>query len=202
MHSQLSDNLKTRCRWVGTLVRPTEKARAGVGRPDGWEVVLLDLGRCCCSGWRQSVDLSNIVSLTLNGIVADETNYKEGLKSIHTSCVQATIDNQTNKILNAAPPKIDDSERNLPRKTRTTLSQLRSGYSPFLQSYLSRIMPDEHQDLCPKCQASPHTTTHLFACPADPTDLTVKDLWHNPQTVASFLGLPTSQDPGDLDDND
>ena len=143
-----------------------------------------------------------VLPLTLDGIVVDDTNYKEGLKSIHTSCVQDTIAKQVNKILNAPPPKIDDSEKDLPRRTRTTLSQLRSGYSPFLQSYMARIRPDEHQDLCPKCQASPHTTVHLFACPADPTDLTVEDLWYKPMTVATFLGLPTSQDPGDLDDND
>ena len=62
--------------------------------------------------------------LTLHGIVVDVTNYKEGLKSIHTSCVQDTIANQTNKILNTPPPKIDDSEKDLPRRTRTTLSQL------------------------------------------------------------------------------
>ena len=42
-----------------------------------------------------------VLSLTINGITTDETNYKEGLKSIHKSCVQATIANQTNKILNA-----------------------------------------------------------------------------------------------------
>ena len=101
-----------------------------------------------------------VLPLTLDGIVVDDTNYKEGLKSIHTSCVQDTIAKQVNKILNAPPPKIDDSEKDLPRRTRTTLSQLRSGYSPFLQSYLARIMPNEHQNLCPKCQTSPHTKTH------------------------------------------
>ena len=112
--------------------------------------------------------------LTLHGIVVDVTNYKEGLKSIHTSCVQDTIANQTNKILNDPLPKIYDSEKDLPRRTRTTLSQLRSGYSPcFLQSYLARIMPDGTPRPVPQVPDKPtlnNPSLHLPSWPDDGPD--------------------------------
>ena len=144
-----------------------------------------------------------IMGLTIDGAVPDEINYKAGLKTIHTQCVQDTISQQAdNKVLNAPAPKICDSEKELPRKTRTTLAQLRSGYSTYLNSYLHRINPNQYQDLCNNCMNGPHTTEHLFSCPSNPTDLTTRSLWTDPRTVATFLGLPTSQDPGELDDND
>ena len=93
VHSQLSDNLKTRCRWLGTLVRPTEKARAEVGRPDGWEVVLLDLGRCCCSGWRQSVDLSNIVSIS---VCIDLSRFYPGISACTLDFMLGLLDGRLN----------------------------------------------------------------------------------------------------------
>ena len=87
--------------------------------------------------------------------------YKQQLKYIHTKSVKEIITN--NKILKTIPPKINDSEKTLPRKTRTTLAQLRSGYSNYLNSYKHRIDP-EIEDKCPHCQCS-HTTIHLFDCP-------------------------------------
>ena len=97
---------------------------------------------------------------------------------------------------------ISTLEINLPRKTQTTLSQLRSGYSMFLNSYLARIKPAEHTDHCPDCGQAGHTTQHLFQCPSKPTELEPRTLWEDPPAAATFLGLPTFQDPGELDDND
>ena len=97
---------------------------------------------------------------------------------------------------------IDVSEKNLPRPTRSTLSQIRSGYSSYLNSYLHRINPTKYQENCPKCNSSIHNSQHLFNCPANPTDLTVTSLWENPVEAATFLGLETKNGPGDLDDND
>ena len=95
--------------------------------------------------------------------------YKQKLKHIHTKSVKEII--TTNKILNTVPPEINKSEKTLPRKTRTTLAQLRSGYSNYLNSYKHRINP-EIEDKCPHCQG-PHTTLHLFECPNNPTTLVV-----------------------------
>ena len=140
--------------------------------------------------------------LTADG-VTDSVSYKQGLKTIHTNCVATTIRKQTNnKVLNAPAPRINKTETSLPRKTRTTLAQLRSGYATTLNSYLHRINPTTYPtDACPNCSSAPHTTAHLFQCSANPTDLEPRILWEDPPAAAVFLDLPTNQDL-DLDDND
>ena len=119
----------------------------------------------------------------------DHDTRKTLLKTIHTNSVRESINNMGhNKVLNRPPPPINDSERTLDRKTRTTLSQLRSGYSNYLNSYKARIDP-QIQDICPHCQTHSHTTNHVFNCTRNPTDLTVEDLWKKPTDSARFLGL-------------
>ena len=120
-------------------------------------------------------------------------DYKRKLKVIHTNSVREMIDSMAHsKVLNAPPPKISDSEKDLPRAARTTLAQLRSGYSTFLNSYKARI-DNNATDQCPSCPAA-HTTDHLFNCPANPTNLTARDLWTAPLEVARFLNLATDDD--------
>ena len=125
---------------------------------------------------------------------SDELSYKIGLKFLHTSCVQSTIQNQqVNPILNLPAPEIDKSEKTLPRKTRVTLAQLRSGYSSSLNSFLNRINPNKYPDPnCPECSQHPHTTHHLFNCQEKPTDLTPISL--DPVSVALLLGLETQEE--------
>ena len=120
----------------------------------------------------------------------DKDSYKTKLKEIHTADVRDSILNLgNNPVLNAPAPKINAGEKDLPRTTRSTLSQLRSGYSISLNSYKARLDP-EVSDLCPDCNTDPHTADHLFNCTAKPTDLTVRALWDKPLDVATFLGLP------------
>jgi hypothetical protein len=139
----------------------------------------------------------NYVNNLIHNDNLDNTQYKILLKTIHTESVSATITAQENNpTLGRPPPEIDKAEKDLPRKTRSTLSQLRSGYSSMLNSYLARIR-DDVQDICPDCNISPHTTLHLFDCPSKPTNLTVTDLWTKPKEAARFLGLPGQED----DDN-
>ena len=101
---------------------------------------------------------------------------------------------------NATPPKISDSEKALPRETRSTLAQLRSGYSNYLNSYKARIsqnQPTPIQDICPHCNDASHTTKHLFNCRGNPTTLNVRDLWSKPLEAARFLNLVRNDDdPG------
>ena len=97
-------------------------------------------------------------------------------KHIHTKSVKELI--TTNKTLNTVPPEINNSDKTLPRKTRTTLAQLRSSYSNYLNSYKHRINP-EIEDKYPHCQV-PHTTIHIFKCPNNIKTLEVRDLWTNP----------------------
>ena len=127
--------------------------------------------------------------------------YKKKLKNVHTSCVRDQINSMAkNKVLNTTPPKISDSEKVLPRATRSTLAQLRSGYSSYLNSYKARISQNQATqivDTCPLCNAASHTTTHLFSCPSKPTQLTVRDLWSKPLEAARFLNLASNDDdPG------
>ena len=119
----------------------------------------------------------------------NDINKKGGIQLIHSRSVTNTIlELGVNKVLNEQPPQIDKSEKRLPRKTRGILSQLRSGYSPQLNSYLARINP-EHQNICQKCNLPGHTTNHLFNCPTNPTNLDVRSLWTNPKEAAMFLEL-------------
>ncbi len=122
-----------------------------------------------------------------------EDNFKSKLKIIHTKSVKNmlnTFDN--NKVLNSRPPEIHKSERNLPRTTRSTLAQLRSGYSVYLNSYKARIDPNA-SDKCPNCDDC-HTTDHLFNCQNNPTNLNVRSLWNKPLDAARFLNLATDDE--------
>ena len=131
--------------------------------------------------------------------INEDSNMKAVLKQIHTETVHQALDLlEDNKVLGAAPPKISEEEQSLSRRARTYLSQLRSGYSPLLQSYLHRLKPTEDQN-CPKCGTEPHTTLHLFNCPLDPTDLSPEDLWTRPVETARFLKLDSREEDDNLD---
>ena len=126
-----------------------------------------------------------------------DNDYKAGLKRIHTRSVQNAIRTaNVSKVTNTRPPEISKTELKLPRTTRATLAQLRSGYSVYLNSYMARIDKTKTTvDKCPNCDNS-HTTEHLFNCPNKPTNLTVTDLWKNPVKAARFLNLATIDDHG------
>ena len=108
---------------------------------------------------------------------------------LHNKFVRKSISKmRNNKVQNAPPHPISESEKKLLRSTRVKLAQLRSGYSKLLISYMSTINP-EVRDVCPDCQESPHDTNHLFECKNKPTHLTIDSLWLMPVEAASFLGL-------------
>ena len=147
---------------------------------------------------------SRIIKKTLNSRFGNEIrnmipdsgvnhqNYKPLLKQIHTESVNRSINNLSeNRVLNAPAPPVNIVEKNLPRRTRSMLCQLRSGYSSMLNSYLSSITENNIEDKCPKCNEPSHTTNHLFNCPADITNLTPLSLWNDPLDAATFLGLDT-----------
>ena len=129
-----------------------------------------------------------------------KADHKLGLLNIHTEEVAKAIDNiPPNKVLGQKAPEISSEEKTLPRGTRSTLSQLRSGYSSYLKSYLNRINPQKYSPNCPDCNFVCHDTMHLFDCPSKPTDLTVNSLWTTPVTAATFLGLQTKDSSEDDD---
>ena len=145
---------------------------------------------------------ASIQTYTGHSLQVTKEEYKRNNKKIHSDSVAATIRSYPpNKVLNSKPPELNIEEKQLPRTTRTTLAQLRSGYSPYLNSYLHRINRSD-TDQCPKCNRAAHTTNHLFECTENPTQLQPSDLWTNPRQVAEFLELPipeaTNED--DIDD--
>jgi hypothetical protein len=108
---------------------------------------------------------------------------------IHTDIVTNAMENfKPNVVLGGRPPPIHSSERGLPRKVRSSLSQLRSGFSTLLNSYNNRINPAV-ADSCPNCNSTPHDTRHLFSCTAKPTQANKEDLWLRPVFTATELGL-------------
>ena len=105
---------------------------------------------------------------------------RAGVKALHTAAVAELLAGRPpNPVLGRHPPEIAREERSLPRTTRSTLAQLRAGYSTFLRSYMARI-GHEVEDACPECGEEDHSTLHIFNCPSRPTTLSVVDLWARP----------------------
>ena len=114
-------------------------------------------------------------------------------QKIHTKVVQDAIRKAPpNRVLRTAAPEINPEETTLPRVYRTTLSQLRSGHCKALNEY-RRNIGLTHDRTCPDCgSGATHSTSHLFACAAHPTDLVVRDLWDRPALAARFLSTVPS----------
>ena len=90
-----------------------------------------------------------------------------------------------NPVISSYPPEINPSELTLTRGTRRIMTQLRSGNSPVLKSYLNKIdSPNHPSPKCPLCEKHDHTSQHLFSCPKITTTLIPLDLWNDPVTVA------------------
>ena len=120
-----------------------------------------------------------------------ETSTKQKLRCIHTSIVNETLGQlPPNRLLNTLPPPISHLERTLPRRPRTLLAQLRSGFCSKLNSYQSIIQP-HIQNICPSCLTAPHDVQHLFNCTSNPnpSGLSTIDLWSNPVVTFHFLNL-------------
>ena len=87
---------------------------------------------------------------------------KATLLAIHTSAVNQAVNRQeVNVVLDDRPPLIN-SEKDLTRKQRTPLAQLRSGHCRLLSSYKSRINKDTNLKVCADCGRTPHDLRHLL----------------------------------------
>ena len=99
---------------------------------------------------------------------------KTTLQAIHTTAViQAVTSLGRNVVLDDCPPAINISEKEITRKERTTLAQLRSRHCRLLGSYKSRISKDVSLDVCADCGKTPYDVKHLFNCPAHPMTMFV-----------------------------
>ena len=92
----------------------------------------------------------------------NSSDLKLGHNIIHTQAVEEALSTFKGSIaLGSWPPPIGNAELSLPRSTRSTLFQLRSGLSIYLNSYLTRLN-QQVVDICPKCGENGHNTRHLF----------------------------------------
>ena len=116
------------------------------------------------------------------------------ISHIHTHLTTAALSNKpNNKILQEPPPPLTPIETSLPRRSRTTLSQLRSGKHPSLNTFKHLIDPT-HSPNCPSCPNSKHTAEHIILnCPALNSQRTthnitsLQDLWTAPLSTLNFL---------------
>ena len=125
-----------------------------------------------------------------------KNNRKATLQALHTDAVDKAIkSHERNVVLDGWPPPISSSERDLTRKERSTLAQLRSGYCRLLGSYKSRIKKDASLNVCANCGTTPHDVKHLFVCPAHPTTMIPSDLWSRPTDAVRELSYLDARDP-------
>ena len=83
-------------------------------------------------------------------------NMKATLQAIHSDAVNKAVKDQKKKIvLDGLPHPSNDPEKDLTRKERATLAQLRSGYCKLIGSYKSRIKKDDSLDVCADCSKTP-----------------------------------------------
>ena len=121
---------------------------------------------------------------------------KATLQALHTDAVDKAVRSQErNVVLDGRPPPISSSEKELYRRERSTLAQLRSGHCRLLGSYKSRIKKDASLNVCSDCGTSPHDVTHLFICPAHPTTMIPSDLWNRPTDIVRELNYLEARDP-------
>ena len=121
-------------------------------------------------------------------IISD--NRKATLQAIHTDAVNKAVNGQKNNIvLDDIPHPITDSEKDLTRKERATLVQLRSGYCRLLGSNKSIIKKDASLNVCADCGKTPHDVKHLFACPDHQTILIPSDLWSRPMDSIRYSAI-------------
>ena len=125
-----------------------------------------------------------LISAHLIDGITQPDSYREFLQRVHSDTVATAL--SPNRLLEVSPPAVSASERRLPRAHRTTLSQLRSGFSSAMRDYRHSIGAEPTPE-CPECADPCHSVPHLFICPARPTDLSVGDMWERPLEVARFL---------------
>ena len=121
---------------------------------------------------------------------------KATLQALHTAAiVKAVRCHERNVVLDGRPPPINNSEKGLTRKERSTLAQLRSGYCRLRGSHKSRIKKDASLDVCADCGTTPHDVKHFFVCLAPPTTLIPSDLWSRPTDAVRELSYLEARDP-------
>ena len=116
--------------------------------------------------------------------------------TLHTDAIVKAVQcHERNMVLDGRSPPISNSEKELTRKERSTLAQLRSGYCRLLGSYTCKIKKDASLNVCADCGMTPHDVKHLFVCPAHPTTMIPSDLWSRQMDVCPGTQLSRRERP-------
>ena len=116
--------------------------------------------------------------------------------ALHNDAVDKAVKrHERNVVQDGWPPPISSSEKDLTRKERSTLAQLRSGYCRLLGSYKSRIKKDASLNVCADCGTTPHDVKHLFVCLAHPPTMIPSDLWSRPTDAVRELSYLEVREP-------
>ena len=127
-----------------------------------------------------------IARFKTDGVIV-QSQYRNVLDTLHTESVTRTIGElEPNPLLGERPPSISPSETTLTRRQRSTLAQLRSGQCHLMNDY-QVLTGRTLSALCPECLFRRHSVTHLFNCDANPTSLSLHDMWNKPIEVINFL---------------
>ena len=121
---------------------------------------------------------------------------KATLQALHTDAVDKAVKcHERNVVLDGRPPPIGSAKKELTRKERSTLAQLRSGHCRHLGSYKSRIKKDANLNVCADCGTTPHDVKHLFVCPTHPTIIIPSELRSRPTDAVLELSDLEARDP-------
>ena len=191
---KVEDHLSMLCsQFLATCLQPGHPSLPIVTADSGPREMKKTLQRCFgetreYGGGQQRRPTSFQAPLTdqlVNGLVPD---IKKARQSIHTRAVEEAIEaRKPNRVLGAAAPDVGvAAERDMSRRQRTTLAQLRTGFCSALNGYLHTIGAAE-SPLCPCCRQAEHTVQHLFQCINHPTTHTAIDLWYHPDLALRFL---------------
>ena len=89
-------------------------------------------------------------------------DWKDTRQALHTDAVYKAVKSHERKVvLDGRPPPIRNSEKDLTKKERSNLAQLRSEYGGLLDTYKSRI--NKYASLT-ICDMIPHDVNHIFGC--------------------------------------
>ena len=120
---------------------------------------------------------------------------KATLQALHTDAVDKAVKcHERNVVLDGRPPPISSSERDLTRKERSTIAQLKSGYCRLMS--LTRSDSRRMQaSTSVQTGTTPHDVKHLFVCLAHPTTMIPSDVWSRPTGAVRELSYLEARDP-------
>ena len=127
---------------------------------------------------RQMNETLNTIHRNTVELLRIANDRKATLIAFHTDAVKNNIkSHESIVVLGSSAPPIGNSEKDLTRKERSTLTQLRSGYCGLLGPNKSRFKKTGNLKVCADCGKTPHDVKHLFAFLVHPTPMTLSDLW-------------------------